>query len=165
MVHALLNGKLQEKGSMKMWEYLFPKKNQAGAATGENIMAMARTILTNSETIINRIFDDHKMGLLDKDPDYVIYSIFGMNVKRALTEEQMAIHRKIDPVICRMIDALEIQHLSASQKMAILFIVRLMMAHKLLFMIELFKNETSRQSAQKQHIQKMLKEMETVGHA
>lgn len=150
---------------MKIWEYLFPKKNRAGAATDENIMAMARAILTNSETILNRIFDDHKMVLSGKDPDYVIYSIFGMNPKRALTEEQMAIHRKIDPVICRMMDTLEIQHLSAGQKMAILFIVRLMMAHKLLFMIELFKNEASRQSAQKQHIQKMLKEMETVGHA
>jgi hypothetical protein len=150
---------------MGIWRYLFAKKNQAILADEENIMATTLAILTKSETILNRIFNDHKMELLGKDPGYVIYSVFGMNEKGPLTEEQAVIHGKIDPVISSMIDMLEIEHLAANRKMAILFIVRMMMVHKLLFMMELFKNTTNQQSTHKQNRQQTLEEMDTLGHA
>ena len=150
---------------MSIWEYLFTKKNRDEIAAGENVMATASAIMTKSESILNRIFDDYKMMLLNKEPDFVIFSVFGMNRNGALTEEQSAIHGKIDPVVRHMIDIMGIEHMTAGQKMAILFIIRMMMAHKLLFMMELLRNATNRRSANRHAMQKKLEEMETLGHA
>ena len=150
---------------MAILKYLFAREKQTEITNNTDVMEKACVILAESESIINRVFEDHKTDMLSKDPDYVIYSVLGVSKIGMLTEDQMAIHRKIDSVVHQVAAMLRIESLGASERIAILFIMRMMIANKLLYMMELLKNTTNRQSSTKRNMQNTLEEMDAAGHA
>lgn len=128
-------------------------------------MSITSEIVTKSETVLMQIFDEHKMELLEKDSDYIIQSVCGSSDHGPLTKQQMAIHNKINPAVHEICDMLKIEGQDTEQKQAILFIIRLMIVMKILFMIELFKNNRNQKLTHKNNIKETLEEMETFGHA
>jgi hypothetical protein len=136
--------------------------NSIKAAAERDMLSMARNILTRSEVALVQIFNDHKMNLLDKDADYIIYSVCRSDGIGPLTKEQMDIHDKINPAINEIYDLLKIENLSQEQQQTIMFIIRFMMAVEMMFMMELFKNKRNQELA---HDRIALEGMKAVGHA
>ena len=165
LTHILRSSTYGGNISMAIFKYLFARRKQTEITNDRNIMKKACVILAESEAIINCIFESHKKDLLSKTPDFIIYSVFGVSKEGMLSEDQMAIHRKIDPFVYQVAGMLGIESLNTSERMAILFIIRMMIANKLLYMMELLKNTTNRQSSAKRSTQKTLEEMDTVGNA
>jgi hypothetical protein len=147
---------------MKIWQELLIKNNNNQATDELDMMSTTRAIMARSEDTLLQIFNDHKMELLDKDADYIIYSVCRSNGNGPLTKEQMDIHDKINPAINKIYDLLEIKNLSREQQQTILFIIRFMMALEMLFMMEFFKNKRNQEL---EHKKNMLEEMKTIGHA
>ena len=150
---------------MKILQILFNKKDKVKVADAKDTMSITRAILKESDTTLLRIFDEYKMELLDKDSDYIIYSVCGSSEKGPLTKQQMAIHNHINPAINKMCDLLRIEELSEERKQTIRFVIRLMVALKILFMMEVFKNVRNQDLVHKGNIQETLEKMETLGHA
>ena len=123
---------------------------------------MTRAALTRSEDALLQIFNDHKMELLDKDADYIIYSVCRADGNGPLTKEQIDIHDRIAPAVNKIYDLLGIENLSREQHQTITFIIRFMMALEMLFMLELFKNKRNQELA---YDRIALEGMKAVGNA
>jgi hypothetical protein len=122
-------------------------------------------ILKNSGSVLFAVFDDHKLGLINKDTDYIIQAVCGVGVQGPLTEQQKAIHDKIAPAVAEICDLMQLGNLSKEKKQVVLFMIRFMMAMKILFMVELFKNKINGEMALRETIGKSLEAMKTVGCA
>jgi hypothetical protein len=102
---------------------------------------------------------------LDKDPIYIISSVCGLDKRGPLTDQQRAIYDKIMPSVNGIFEVLRIKNLPEEQKAAILFIIRLLIVFKIMFMMELFKNKRTRIKTDEKNIQDALRDINTVGRA
>jgi hypothetical protein len=150
---------------MKKFRDLFPRKKKAAVTDEKGMMSISDEILKIIDNTLLQIFIEHKLALLENDPGYVIQSVCGPNEREPLNQEQMTIHNQINPAIHKIYDMLKIEKLSREQKQTILFFIRFMMVLKILFMIELYKNNRHQKSAHKNKIKNKLEEMEACGHA
>jgi hypothetical protein len=150
---------------MKRLRDLFPKKNNVKVTDEKERMSTSGAILTVSENTLIQIFHEHKLELLEKDSGYIIESVYGARENGPLTEQQRAIHNKINPIVNKIYDMLKLKKETAEQKQTLQFFIRLNLVLKILLMIELFKNNSDQKSAHKNRIEKTLEEMEACGHA
>ena len=144
---------------MKMCNKFFRRFKKE--ASIEREMVTARTIMAVSEDTVSSIFDQYKMVLLDKNIDYVIYAVCGAT---PLTREQMDIYRRVNLAVDKIYDLLKLDNLFREEKKDILLIIRSMLEVKILFMMELFKNNRNQKLAMKENLSS-LKNIKSYGHA
>jgi len=144
---------------------IFMGKTHGESEEKMDVESTIAAILKSSGNVLFAVFDDHKLGLINKDTDYVIQAICGVGVEGPLTEQQKAIHDKIAPAVAEIYDLMHLGNLTPEKKQVVLFMIRFMMAMKILFMVELFKNKINGEVALRETIGKSLEAMKTVGCA
>ncbi len=150
---------------MERLRKIFKGKTQGESEEKVDAESIIAAILKSSGSVLFAVFDDHKLGLVDKDTDYIIQAVCGVGVQGPLTEQQKAIHDKIAPAVTEICDLMQLGDLPPEKKQVILFMVRFMMAMKILFMVELFKNKINGEAALRGVVEKSLAGMKTVGCA
>jgi len=148
-----------------IWQRLFGGKKKTVAAGNENLIAYARTAMKKSDETILAIFNDHCLSLLDKNADYIIFSVCGADANGSLTSEQAAIFSRVNPAVMNIYNKLKLEAMSAEQQETILFIIRFLTALKILYMMEMFRNLKKDKEAMQKNVRKRLEEMDACGHA
>jgi hypothetical protein len=147
---------------MALGNFLAKKRK---TAEGKKLVPLTGAIFSMVKAAVSQVFVDHKLELLDKEPSYIISSVFGAGERGPLTNQQQMIHDKVNPAVCSISEALKTDQMSVEQKSAILFITRMLIVFKIMFTMELFRNKWRHITTQEKDIQESLEKMKVIGNA
>ena len=106
----------------------------------EDIMRVPRLI----EPLLNKaafdIVDAYKSKLLNESVTYIVPAIWGAKEKGKMDTVQEEIYKKVTPVIHEIIDKLNVDCHTASQRFTIGYMIKGLIISKVTYMLEVLKN-------------------------
>ena len=108
----------------------------------EDVLRTARIVGPAIDNAVQEIFFSFKTQLIGEPITYIIPAVWGATKNAELTATQKEINRQVVPVIQQVLEALELKDLTQPQAFAIGFVVRGTIISKIIYMVELTKNQT-----------------------
>ncbi|MBF0551710.1 MAG: hypothetical protein HQK60_14400 [Deltaproteobacteria bacterium] len=116
----------------------------------EDILKISRAVGPLIEKTAIEIFTAYYQELLMEPVTYIVPAIWGASKEGRLTVSQHHISQKISPIVEEIINLFGLDGLTGAQKFALVYLVRGLFVSKIIYMIELVKNQrSSRQKAEK----------------
>ncbi|MBF0476100.1 MAG: hypothetical protein HQK59_09750 [Deltaproteobacteria bacterium] len=117
----------------------------------EDILKISRAAGPLIEKTVIEIFTAYYHELLNEPVTYIVPAIWGASKEGRLTVSQQHISQKISPIVEEIINLFEFDGLTGAQKFALLYLVRGLFVSKIIYMIELVKNQrSSRKNTEKE---------------
>ena len=104
-------------------------------------MKLTKTIRPLIHKTVDLVFKSYMKELLEEPIAFIVPAVWGAKKNGELDVTQQEIHRQITPVIQETIEALHLEGLSLSQEFTIGFLIREAIISKIVFLIELAKNQ------------------------
>ncbi|MBF0497321.1 MAG: hypothetical protein HQK58_12230 [Deltaproteobacteria bacterium] len=116
----------------------------------EDILKISRAVGPLIEKTAIEIFTAYYQELLTEPVTYIVPAIWGASKEGQLTVSQRHISQKISPIIEEIISLFGFDGLTGAQKFALVYLVRGLLVSKIIYMIELVKNQRgSRKNTEK----------------
>jgi hypothetical protein len=128
-----------------MLRRLFRKKETAEEQ--KDVTSLGRLIGEVIESTCMEVFANNREVLLAEKNTYIIPAIWGAAKDAELTPVQREIHGRVAPTVVQIVDSLKTSHTSEMQVFALEYLVRGLLVSKIIYMVELYGNLTSTQTA------------------
>jgi hypothetical protein len=127
---------------MKILERFFarPKEPNGGGDITESAKEMGKLL---DKAAID-IFSNYRDNLLEESNVFIVPAVWGVVKGGELTVIQQEIYTLISPVIKETFELLKLNDLDRSQEFAIGFLIRGYLIAKILYMVEMFKNQVKK---------------------
>ena len=108
----------------------------------EDVLKIAKTLGPLIDNIVNDVFMQYQLTLLNEPIVYIVPAVWGAKKKGELDTTQKEIHKQIEPILDKIFATLNLKGLSETQKFAVMFLIRGLIISKITYMIEALKNCT-----------------------
>ncbi len=135
-----------KKNIMKILQGLFAKKEPVEMDDLTDIAKEVGLLLDNTAS---EVFIEHRHALLKEDIVYIVYAVWGAKKNGELNAEQLAIHRKIMPVISKAKAMICLQGITQKQAYALESLIRSVLINRITFMIAHFHNSLNQKISER----------------
>jgi len=106
-----------------------------------NITSIVKEIGPMLDKSIDELFAQYYPILIQQEPTFIIYAVWGARKDGVLTDTQREIHEKVTPLIEDVCCHLDVSNLNPSQGYAIGYLIRSIIISRITYSIELFRNK------------------------
>ncbi|MBF0510405.1 MAG: hypothetical protein HQK57_15970 [Deltaproteobacteria bacterium] len=110
----------------------------------EDVLSVSRVVGPLIDQLANSIFTTYSAELLAGPITYIVPAVWGATKEGELTAMQKEMNGKIAPVVDETIDSFGIRGMTGSQQFALGYLIRGLIISKIIYMIEVVRNQTAR---------------------
>ena len=114
--------------------------NERSSRSYKDLMGISKIISPMIDRTVMGVVRSYKMELLNGPVDYIVPAVWGVKKGGGLDATQKEIHKKLSPVIDRIIDLFHIKDISDPQEFAMGFLIKSLFISKICYMIDGVKN-------------------------
>jgi len=122
---------------MKFFRALF---GGSGKKEPVDITKRAKQVNAVIDASVNDVVKRYLPILLKEPITYIVFAVWGADKNGNITETQREIHQRIEPVVARAADILDLAELTPDRRYAVEFLVRGLIISKSTYMIELARS-------------------------
>ena len=150
------------RGMLRFLKNIFSKQKQDQT---KDLMRITLRIGPLIDSSAQYVFSKYNKDLLHQPVTYIIPAIWGTNPDFEISPTQKAIYNEIDPLIQKIFAEIGLKNITKEQEFAIRYIIRNLLISKIIFMMELLKNQLQIKSDKTPPSPDDLKHMDTIGNA